>query len=156
MTFSLKVCWTCAPRALLQQCQSSTRKRCLTPTSYIVYFTAAFILVPGGRDIFAPGKVLMPGDDKLIASMNPRTGQPGSTFMWQVWGSNWWTISAMKILAVYTGAFPFLCVSYAHVIVGVGFLVYYLKPMGEAGADIKPFLILFVLEAIGLSAILFL
>ena len=123
--------------------------------SYVVYFTAGFILLPGGRDIFAPGAVLMPGDDKLIASMNPKTGQPGPTFMWQVWGTNWWTISAMKILAVYLGSFPFLCVSFAHVVVGLGFLAYYLGPIGETGADIKPFLFLFLLEGVGLATILF-
>ena len=69
-----------------QNARPSRRRMIADIASYVAIFTAAFIYVPGGRDIFAPGKALMPGDDKLIAVMSPKPG-PGAGFFWQAWGT---------------------------------------------------------------------
>ena len=40
-------------------------------TKYVIYFCSGFILIPGGRDIIAPTKPLLPGDEDLIPKMTP-------------------------------------------------------------------------------------
>ena len=38
---------------------------------YAVYFCSAFMFLPAGRDVVAPGASVLPDDDKLLAAMNP-------------------------------------------------------------------------------------
>ena len=47
---------------------------------YFVYFLSAFVFIPGGRDIVAPGKPVMPGDEKLFDIMKPK--EPAVNLLW--------------------------------------------------------------------------
>ena len=51
---------------------------------YFIYFTSAFIFIPGTRDILAPGKPIMPGDEKLISVMQPKPA--AIAMLWNTWG----------------------------------------------------------------------
>ena len=78
-------------------------------TQYIIGFTASFMLIPTGRDIFAVGYPLLPGDDKLLPAFC--NGDPnGASFMWKVFGSNFVMLSIVKFIILYMGvvAMPFM------------------------------------------------
>ena len=117
--------------------------------SYVAIFTAAFIYVPGGRDIFAPGKALMPGDDKLFPAMTGEHPSKG-TFMWRVFGINFVTLSIIKIWCVSMGvaAMSWFILFAVYGTIATGLLIYYKPDFDSKGADISPFLALFALETI--------
>ena len=114
--------------------------------SYVVYF-AGFILIPGGRDIFAPGKAIMPGDDKLIAAMQVKAG-PGFFFI----GSCGAPTGGLSVHEDHDVLFPYLPISRLCTCSWRGRAGHTQGPDGEVGADITPFLILFVLEAAAMGA----
>jgi hypothetical protein len=61
---------------------------------YVIFFTAGFLVIPTGRDFFAPGYPLLPGDDKLLEAMNrDPISTPCSAFMWKVFGLNFMMLS---------------------------------------------------------------
>jgi len=67
---------------------------------YAIYFASTFMFLPAGRDVVAPGKAVMPDDDKLLAAMFDDKSKPGFTFMWNQWGFNWIALSVAKMMAV--------------------------------------------------------
>ena len=111
-------------------------------TQYVIMFTAGFMCIPTGRDLFSPGYQLMPGDDKLLPAMmsNP--------FAWKVFGLNFVTISVIKYMVLMMGAaaMNFFILFALTGSVTVGLLAYYKSHMAASGADITPFLGLFLLE----------
>jgi hypothetical protein len=117
--------------------------------TYVIYFTAGFMLIPTGRDFFAPGKAIMPGDDKLLAAMNRDALQkPCSAFMWKVFGCNFVFLSIIKFMTLASAAGQLATLFAIHGTIAVSLLIFYKKGFDAEGADITPFLGLFVLETI--------
>ena len=121
---------------------------------YAVYFCSAFMFLPAGRDVVAPGAVVLPDDDKLLAAMNP-----GPTalwaFMWNLWGINWCVISVLKILVVSSTASKLkgklLKLGLAHDVLVTGKLLLDFGKATAVGADMSGFLTLFGLETLALA-----
>ena len=113
-------------------------------TQYVIMFTSGFMCIPTGRDFFAPGYQLMPGDDKLLPAMmsNP--------FAWKVFGVNFIFLSIIKFMVLMMGiaAINFFILFAVYASIAVGLLVTYKGHMSDQGADITPFLALFTLECI--------
>jgi hypothetical protein len=116
-----------------------------------VFFTSGFMLLPAGRDLVATGAHLMPGDDKLFAAMHDDDKKPAYKFMWQVWGLNWICLSIMNILAVKEGSMDFMRLAFGGDVLRVGLLLKDKAKFDGAGADIAPFLGLFVIEMVALG-----
>ena len=114
---------------------------------YVIFFTAGFLVLPTGRDFFLPGKPIMPGDDKLIEAMNrDPLVYPCAAFMWRTFGFNFLFLSVIKYMTLFMTLMPF-CILFAVYGTVAGCLLAYYKPKFEtAGADITPFLAMFVLE----------
>ena len=121
---------------------------------YAVYFCSAFMFLPAGRDVVAPGASVLPDDDKLLAAMNP-----GPTalwgFMWNLWGINWCVISVLKILVVSSTASKLkgklLKLGLAHDVLVTGKLLLDFGKATAVGADMSGFLTLFGLETLALA-----
>ena len=75
-------------------------------TKYIVSFFSCIIVPNALRDIFMPGKPLFPDDAKMYAYMSLKP--PMDSFLWNGWGTWALTIVAMKVVAVWTAAAPFI------------------------------------------------
>lgn len=125
-----------------------------TIATYTVYFVSAFMFLPAGRDIFAPGKAILPGDDKLLAIMSPKS-QTAFNMVWNLWGLNWCVISAMKILAVSGGADAFVKLGFVADLLAFAIMLKEKGSMAEGGGDITPFLALFAIELLALGALAF-
>ena len=121
---------------------------------YAVYFCSAFMFLPAGRDVVAPGASVLPDDDKLLAAMNP-----GPTalwaFMWNLWGINWCVLSVLNILVVSSTASKLkaklLKLGLAHDVLVTGKLLLDFGKATAVGADMSGFLTLFGLETLALA-----
>jgi hypothetical protein len=117
-------------------------------TQYVIYFTAGFMLLPTGRDVIAPGKAILPGDEKLMPAM---TAKPGAgDFVWRVFGTNFIIISILKFMCLGMGvaAMNFFIVFALQTSALTFYLVTHKASMETTGSDITPFLALFGLETI--------
>ena len=101
------------------------------------------------------GRRLLPGDDKLIAAMNrDPVATPCSAFMWRVFGLNFITLSMIKYYTLMSAVMP-LCILFAFFgSIGVGLLLFYKPKFDTQGADITPFVALFVIETTAWLAII--
>ena len=121
---------------------------------YVIYFTAGFLLLPTGRDFFVPGKPILPGDDKLIEVMNrDPLVYPCSAFMWRTFGFNFMTLSVIKYMTLMSAIMPFCILFTVYGTVACSILIYYKPKFDAAGADITPFVALFLLETAAWYAI---
>merc|ERR1711939_894502 len=114
-------------------------------TQYVIYFCSAFILVPGGRDIVAPGHPLLPKDAEAFKMFG------GNPIMWRAWGLLWYAFSTMEIWAVYTGTAEVLAIAAVYEIALVISFIPGIKESANYGADIMPFIDLFGLESVALA-----
>lgn len=55
-----------------------------TLATYVVYFTAGFVLLPAGRDIVSHKTAILPGETDMRKAMTMTKPQV-RTFMWGVW-----------------------------------------------------------------------
>ena len=55
-----------------------------TLATYVVYFTAGFLLLPAGRDIVSHKTAILPGETDMRKAMTMTKPQV-RTFMWGVW-----------------------------------------------------------------------
>ena len=138
----------------VNQTQSTMGLKADDLAKYAVYFCSAFMFLPAGRDVVAPGASVLPDDDKLLAAMNP-----GPTalwaFMWNLWGINWCVISVLKILVVSSTASKLkgklLKLGLAHDVLVTGKLLLDFGKATAVGADMSGFLTLFGLETLALA-----
>ena len=121
---------------------------------YSIYFTSAFMFLPAGRDIFAPGATLMPGDDKLFAQMFTDRSKVGYTFMWNLWGLNWIVIHVMKIMATAANKTDFMKLGLVHGVLVTGKLIQDFGKMSAVGADASGFLTIFAIETLAFAKLL--
>merc|ERR550514_564214 len=120
-----------------------------TLSKYAVYFVSAFMFIPAGRDIVAPGTAVMPDDDKLIGKMFDDESKEAYTFMWNAWGLNWIMLSMMKIMAVNSGNAGFTKLGFA---ADLGALIMMIKGWVP---EFAPFLLMFGLETAALGKLAF-
>lgn len=124
---------------------------------YVIFFTAGFLILPTGRDFLLPGKPIMPGDDKLIEAMNRDPIQkPCAAFMWRTFGLNFITLSLIKFyVLVQATMMPFYIGFAVYGTIAIGVLTMYKGKFEAEGADITPFLAMFLLETCAWYAIVF-
>ena len=124
---------------------------------YVVYLTAGFVFIPAGRDLIAPGKAILPGDDKLIDVMSAKPN--AMVFVWGIWGTNFCTLSALKIIATMLIGTPeiasILLILFVGNVIGTVLLFKEKAKLAESGADVTPFCGLFALETLALAALVF-
>ena len=112
---------------------------------YAVYFVSAFMFLPAGRDVVAPGSEVMPDDDKLLAAMFTDKSKPGYTFMWNQWGFNWIALSVAKIMAVSSGNADMIKFGLGVDLCTLGLMLKGWLP------EFKPFFAMFALEALAFA-----
>ena len=149
--------WTAHPHCIHQQPSAAMFTAALLPyAKYVIFFTAGFLILPTGRDFVAPGKPIMPGDDKLLTAMNrDPIEKPCSAFMWRTFGLNFVFLSVIKYMVLFAGTMMSFYVLFAiYGTMAIGILGYYKPKFDAEGADIAPFLGLFTLETIAWYAII--
>ena len=121
-------------------------------TQYVIFFVSGFMVIPTGRDFFAPGYPIMPGDPELFAAMNKDpVAHPTAAFMWRTFGFNFVLISILKYIVLLSplgvvALMPFCIAFTVHALIAIGILAYYKPKFAAVNADITPFLGLFLLE----------
>ena len=121
---------------------------------YTIYFTSVFMFLPAGRDVFASGAYIMPGDDKLFAAMHDDKSKTGYVFMWQLWGINWIVIHVMKIMATRANHRDFMKLGFVHDVLVTGKLLQDFGKMAAVGADMGGFLTIFSMETLAFAKLL--
>ena len=71
-----------------------------------------------------------------------------SAFMWRVFGLNFVFLSIIKFMTLLGALMPFCVVFALYGTIAVVILVYYKPKFDAEGADITPFLAMFVLETV--------
>ena len=109
-------------------------------TKWVVTFFNLGIHVPGMRDIFAPGKALSPDDEKLYNFM--KTNPIAMPFLWNIWGLWALCLAWMKIIAVWTGAVPFIIIGCVQCFASLAVMIKQEPVFQEhANATVKPFMV---------------
>ena len=123
-------------------------------TKYIVSFFSCIIVPNALRDIFMPGKPLFPDDAKMYAYMSLKP--PMDTFLWNGWGTWALTIVAMKVVAVWTAAAPFIALGAFSDIAFVAIAAKHRVAIKKATeGEMAPFMVIFgVSGAAGLVSLL--
>ena len=123
-------------------------------TKYIVSFFSCIIVPNALRDIFMPGKPLFPDDAKMYAYMSLKP--PMDSFLWNGWGTWALTIVAMKVVAVWTAAAPFIALGAFSDIAFVAIAAKHRVAIKKATeGEMAPFMVIFgVSGAAGLISLL--
>ena len=123
-------------------------------TKYIVSFFSCIIVPNALRDIFMPGKQLFPDDAKMYAYMSLKP--PMDSFLWNGWGTWALTIVAMKVVAVWTAAAPFIALGAFSDIAFVAIAAKHRVAIKKATeGEMAPFMVIFgVSGAAGLISLL--
>ena len=130
-----------APNRIIKA--ASTEYDAVTIATYVIYACSAFMFIPAGRDVIAPGTEVMPGDDKLLSLMWSNKKTQAYDFTWRTWGFNWCLISAVNIMAVRESNATFIKIATAGVLFTLAMLLKEKDSFAKGGADLTPFLALY-------------